>query len=76
MELQNFTTLFFNFSTGYFINLLGKENYDRVFELRNLNDLGESTYIHSYNNSVKNDLKGSEEMQAQIMDIINSTDET
>ena len=74
--ITKFTTLFFNFSTGYFINLLGKEKYDRVFELRNLNDLGESTYIHSYNNSVKNDLKGSEEMQAQIMNIINSTDET
>ena len=74
--ITKFTTLLSNFSTGYFINLLGKEKYDRVFELRNLNDLGESTYIHSYNNSVKNDLKGSEEMQAQIMNIINSTDET
>ena len=73
--ITKFTTLFFNFSTGYFVNFLGKEKYDRIFEIKNLNILGESTYIHSYNNSVKNDIKGSEEMRAQIMDIINSTDE-
>lgn len=73
--ITKFTTLFFNFSTGFFINTLGKEKYDNQFDIENLNDLGESTYIHSYNNSVKNELKGSDEMQAQIMDIINSSDD-
>lgn len=73
--ITKFTTLFFNFSTGYFLSSLGKEKYDKMFEIINLNDLGESTYIHSYNNSVRNELKGSEEIQAQIMNIINNTDE-
>lgn len=73
--ITKFTTLFFNFSTGYFINLLGKEKYDSKFEIQNLNKLGESTYIHSYNNSVREELSGSDEMQAKILSIINSTDE-
>lgn len=74
--ITKFTTLFFNFSTGYFINLLGKEEYDSKFDIQNLNELGESTYIHSYNNSVRDELSGSDEMQAEILKIINSTDET
>ncbi|MBR1865552.1 MAG: STAS-like domain-containing protein [Lachnospiraceae bacterium] len=73
--ITKFTTLFFNFSMGYFITQLGKEKYDSMFELKNLNQLGESTYIHSYNNSVRDELSGSEEMKAKIMDIINSSDE-
>lgn len=73
--ITKYTTLFFNFSTGYYVNLLGKEKYDSIFEIKNLNDLGESTYLHSYNNSVKNDLHRSKEMEEQIWDIINSSDE-
>lgn len=73
--ITKFTTLFFNFSTGYFINQLGKEAYDKKFELKNLNTLGESTYIHSYNNSVRDEVSGSDEIKAKIMDIIYSSEE-
>lgn len=74
--ITKYTTLFFNFSTGYFFNLLGKEEYDSKFEIQNLNELGESTYIHSYNNSVKKELSGSnDEMMKKILSIINSPDE-
>ncbi len=73
--ITKFTTLFFNFSTGYFINLLGKERYDDKFELRNLNQLGESTYFHSYNNSVRDELQGQEDMNVKIQNILNGLDE-
>lgn len=74
--ITKFTTLFFNFSTGYFINLLGKEKYDSKFEIQNLNELGESTYIHSYNNSIRRETSGSDDdMMEKILSIINSPDE-
>jgi len=70
-----YTTLFFNFSTGVFIKELGKERYDSLFEIINLNDLGESTYNHSYNNCIRDEIKGNEEINAKIMDILNGVDE-
>ena len=73
--IAKFTALFFNLSTGYFMSLLGKEAYDAKFDIRNLNKLGESTYIHSYNNSVRDEVCGSDEMREKIMNIINGTDE-
>lgn len=73
--ITKFTTLFFNFSTGYFVNQLGKKAYDAKFDIQNLNKLGESTYIHSYNNSVRDEVCGSNEMREKIMSIINGTDE-
>lgn len=64
-----FTTLFFNFSTGYYISLLGPNVYDKKISLINLCDLGKSTYVSSYNNAVtKND--SSKEMQEKITEII------
>ena len=70
-----FTTLFFNFSTGVFINEMGKEKYDTIFEITNLDDLGESTYNHSYNNCIRDEIKGDEEINAKILEILNGIDE-
>lgn len=72
--ITKYTTLFFNFSTGYFINRLGKDKYDSIFEIRNLNPLGESTYNHSYNNSIRDELK-SDYIREKIWDILNSTND-
>ena len=70
--ISQYTTLFFNFSTGYFIKKMGKESYDNQFELQNLSELGVSTYTHSYNNSlrdVKDDEKISNAIQSILTDI-------
>lgn len=74
-DITVYTTLFFNFSTGVFIKELGKEQYDRMFEVVNLNELGESTYNHSYNNCIRDEIKGNEDINAKIMDILNGMDE-
>lgn len=72
--ITRFTTLFFNFSTGYYLKLLGKERYDKIFNLSNLSELGESAYKHSYNNSLDDKMKD-EKIQNAILDILNNTNE-
>ena len=51
--ITKFTALFFNFSTGYILSLIGPENYDNKISLINLSALGQSMYESSYNNAVK-----------------------
>lgn len=51
--ITRFTASFFNFSTGYFIIVLGVEEYDRRITLTGLSDFGESLYRSSYNNAVR-----------------------
>lgn len=51
-DTSKYTTLFFNFSTGYFISLLSKEEYDKRISLKGLSPLGKSMYKASYNNAV------------------------
>lgn len=72
-DISQYTTLFFNFSTGYFIKKLGKDKYDKQFEIINLSELGESTYNHSYNNSLR-DVKD-EEIKNAILSILQNIDE-
>lgn len=51
--ITKYTTLFFNFSTGYFVSLLGPSDYDKKIRLIGLSDLGESTYRSSYDNAIE-----------------------
>ena len=51
--ITRFTASFFNFSTGYFIIVLGVEEYDRRIYLTGLSEFGEDVYRSSYNNAVK-----------------------
>lgn len=53
--IDKYTTLFFNFCTGFFIRELGKEKYDELVRLDNLSNLGQSTYQNSYNNAIRDD---------------------
>lgn len=71
--ITKYTTLFFNFSTGYFINKLGKTEYDSRIKVKNLTKLGESAYQNSYDNSVSDKLK--KDIEDEIMNILNSQDE-
>ena len=73
--ITRYTTLFFNFSTGYFLKLLGRERYDSIFELRNLSTLGESTYLHSYNNSLKAEYDSDKVREAINNILLNSNEE-
>ncbi|WP_310602609.1 STAS-like domain-containing protein [Anaerosporobacter sp.] len=65
--ITKYTTLFFNFSTGFFVSILGPEEYDRKIQVRGLSDLGESTYRSSYENAIE---KYSPEMHEEILNII------
>ena len=72
--ITRYTTLFFNFSTGYFLKSLGKSKYDQIFQIKNLTQLGESTYRHSYNNSIDDKYKD-KEIQKEILCILEGTNE-
>ena len=72
--IDKFTTLFFNFSTGYFISRLGKEQYDKLVTLKNLTALGESTYNNSYQNAIRDDYENAV-IENKIIDILNNLDE-
>ena len=72
--INKYTTLFFNFSTGYFIGKIGKENYDKLVELENLSNLGQSTYQNSYNNAIRDDFENAT-IENEIINILKNPDE-
>ncbi len=65
--LSKYTVLFFNFSTGYFISLLGAAKYNERILLKGLSPLGERIYKSSYENTIKN---YNPEIQNEILSII------
>lgn len=46
-----FTTLFFNTALGKYVMEIGPDEYGKLFELKNLSDVGEVTYQHSLDNA-------------------------
>ncbi len=70
--ITKFTTLFFNFSTGYFISVLGPVEYNKRITLKGLSELGESTYQSSYNNAIE---KYDPEQSEKILSIIENPGE-
>ncbi len=72
--IDKYTTLFFNFSTGYFIGKIGKEKYDRLVELDNLSNLGQSTYQNSYFNATRDDFENAT-IENEIINILKNPDE-
>lgn len=71
-DISKYTTLFFNFSTGYFVSLLGPEEYNANIKLEGLSDLGESTYKSSYDNAIE---KYNPKMHDEILDIIRNPED-
>lgn len=67
--ITKFTTLFFNFSTGYYISLLGPTVYNNKISLVNLSDLGKSTYDSSYENAAEK-YEPNKNIQDEILNII------
>ena len=70
--ISKFTTLFFNFSTGYFVSVLGPEEYNNKISLIGLSELGESTYKSSYENAMD---KYNPDKHAEILEIIKNPEE-
>ena len=70
--ISKYTTLFFNFSTGYFISLLGVEKYNEKISLKGLSSLGKRTYQNSYKNAIKS---YPPEIQKEILNIISNPDD-
>lgn len=46
-----FTTLFFNLALAQFFVSFGPDKYKKFFHVRNLSDVGETTYKHSIENA-------------------------
>lgn len=70
--ILKYTTLFFNFSTGFFVSLLGPEIYNEKVSLKGLSTLGESTYKNSYENAIE---KYNPDMQNEILNIIENPED-
>lgn len=51
--ISMFTTPFFNSSIGYFILQYGPELFDEKIEILGLQEMGQETYKHSYDNAVE-----------------------
>ena len=51
-DITIFTTLFFNNVFAKYILQIGPDAYKQMFELKNLSELGETTYQHSFENAV------------------------
>nr|DAQ94556.1 MAG TPA: protein of unknown function DUF4325 [Caudoviricetes sp.] len=66
-----FTTLFFNNVFSKYILKIGPDAYSQKFELKNLSELGKTTYQHSFNNAV-NYYNLSAEKQKQQEIILNN----
>lgn len=49
--IKFFTTLFFNNALSKFVLELGPEKYIKKFELKNLSEIGKTTYEHSLQNA-------------------------
>ena len=72
--ITKFTTLFFNFSTGYFVSILGPKEYDKKIKLVNLTELGKSVYESSYLNAVTK-YAPCQDIQDEITNIIKNPEE-
>lgn len=73
--ITKFTALFFNFSTSHFLSVMGKAKYDKIFQVINLNELGQSTYNHSCNNCIRDEKNGDSDIRLKIEDIIKNVDD-
>lgn len=73
-NVKQFTTMFFNASIGYLVSYLGPEQVIKQVRIKNLSNLGEKSYMRSYNNA-KNKYYNNQELINKIDEIINNTDE-
>lgn len=46
-----FTTLFFNTALAKYVMEIGPDEYEKLFELKNLSEVGDITYQHSLDNA-------------------------
>lgn len=50
-NVKIFTTLFFNNALAKYLVELGPEEFEKLFEIKNLSDVGSTTYQHSLDNA-------------------------
>jgi hypothetical protein len=65
-NIKFFTTLFFNNALAKYLVELGPEEYARLFEVKNLSEIGETTYQHSLDNAKEYYAMSQEQRIAQI----------
>ncbi|MDR1700470.1 MAG: STAS-like domain-containing protein [Lachnoclostridium sp.] len=63
--VKNFTTLFFNYALSRYVVEIGADEYERLFEIRNLSEIGEATYQHSLDNAKEYSALSSEQKETQ-----------
>lgn len=69
-----FTTLFFNNVFAKYILQIGPDAYNQKFELKNLSELGATTYQHSFENAV-NYFNMSDDVKKIHDEVTENTDE-
>ena len=52
-DIKIFTTLFFNLALTKYVVQLGPKEYDKIFEILNLSEIGQNTYQHSFDNAIE-----------------------
>lgn len=67
--IKIFTTLFFNTSLAKYVMEIGPDEYDKLFDLKNLSEVGDATYQHSLDNA-KNYYVMSEEQRRNRDEIL------
>jgi len=73
-EIKIFTTLFFNNALAKFVVELGPDEFNKKFEVKNLSEIGQTTYQHSMDNA-KDYYKISAKAQADQADILSDFEE-
>ena len=73
-EIKLFTTLFFNNALAKYVLEMGPEAYSHRFEVKNLSEVGETTYLHSMENA-KDYYRGSAEEKEQQQKLLADFDE-
>lgn len=64
-NVKIFTTLFFNNALAKYLVELGPKEYERIFEVKNLSEVGETTYQHSLDNAREYYSMSQEQREAQ-----------
>ena len=74
-DITFFTTLFFSSAVTRFVYELGPENYDRIFNITGLTEIGQAAYSHSLEFAREEYLLTPEQKQARLAALDNESDE-
>lgn len=72
--IEFFSSVFFNHVFLHYAKNLGKEKYDSIFHLINLDEIGTDDYVDFYNSVLKNPRKFSPNSEKRILKNLSDMD--